>query len=553
MLVVTAALAWPWHAVAQIFTNVHAGLPNVFYQGRAAWGDCDNDGRLDLLINGATGAGDITQIWRNTTNGFKHVDADITGIVFGSVAWGDYDGDGRLDVALTGMTAGFPGTITEVWRNAPGGFVQVPTDMPGTYYGTVSWVDYDLDGRLDLFLTGYGPLTEMWKNTGSGFVKVPTPFPAIGYSAVAWGDYDQDGRPDVLLSGSSPTGELTQLWRNATNGFALVNILTGVSDGSVEWGDYDDDGKPDILLTGTLDWTGNHSITEVWRNQGNGFFSKMPFGLPGVSDGAAAWGDYDSDGRLDILLSGISATSEISQVWRNTGTRFTNSNIALPRAFSGTALWADYDRDGRSDILLTGCAGSNEYTQLFRNMYGVVPPPPPPNTPPSSPSDLLGFAGDGSIALFWKAAIDAESPASNLTYTLRLGSAPGAGDLLRTNLAHALSYFGVSRLPGGIYWWSVRATDGGFLDGPFAPDGLLSVSNATLVTGLETRADGTHRISSFGRGGIAYSVHATTNLLFPLEGWDRIGPAQEVGIGLFEFADESAMNFPRRIYRLQSP
>src|SRR5262249_48968610 len=146
--------------------------------------------------------------------------------------------------------------------------------------------------------------------------------PGLGYSSVAWGDYDNDGRLDILVMGQDAMGmPTTQVWRNTGGGFDnTFFILPGVYFGSAAWGDYDNDGRLDLLLSGYV--TGLHPVTQVWRNTGAGF-TNINAGLPGVAHSSVAWGDYNNDGRLDILLAGF-GTNPIAQVWRNTGSGFTN-------------------------------------------------------------------------------------------------------------------------------------------------------------------------------------------------------------------------------------
>ena len=101
-----------------------------------------------------------------------------------------------------------------------------------------------------------------------------------------------------------------KLYRNDGNNVFTEVTGTGLppmNSGTGVWGDYDNDGKPDILLAG--DTTGNAKTGRVYRNNGNGTFSNINAGLPGLSTGtagtgAAAWGDYDKDGSIDLVLVG---------------------------------------------------------------------------------------------------------------------------------------------------------------------------------------------------------------------------------------------------------
>jgi hypothetical protein len=136
--------------------------------------------------------------------------------------------------------------------------------------------------------------------------------PGTAYGA-AWGDYDNDwpaGLPAQWIGA-------IQLWRNTGAGFSNVTAsvapgLQGVYESSVAWGDYDNDGRLDFLLTGTPDPEGfpARHISQLWRNTGSGFSNVTASVAPGLPGSASpvAWGDYDNDGRLDFLLTGAGAT-----------------------------------------------------------------------------------------------------------------------------------------------------------------------------------------------------------------------------------------------------
>ncbi len=320
---------------------------------------------------------------------FSNTAAGLPGVWYSSVAWGDYDNDGRLDLLLTGATREHStySPISQVWRNTGSGFANltstVAPGLPGVYQGSVAWGDYDNDGRLDILLTGITgykgtPIAQVWRNTGTGFSKT-FDLSGVFQSSVAWGDYDHDGRLDILVTGCTGSDQfgfgvnpVARVWRNTGGGFTnatttLAPLLPGVSGGSVAWGDYDNDGRLDILLTG---WDANYNpIAQVWRNTGSAF-TNIHAGLTPVGSSSVAWGDYDNDGRLDILLTGRNASSAFAQVWRNTGSTFTNINAGLTGVGSSSVAWGDCDNDGRLDILLTGTSNdsfSGRLSQVWRN------------------------------------------------------------------------------------------------------------------------------------------------------------------------------------------
>jgi len=241
-----------------------------------AWGDYNNDGRLDFLIAGYTGATNITQLWRNTGNGFVNVPiAGLPGVREGSVAWGDYNNDGRLDFLITGHTGSVP--ISQLWQNTGSGFSNVTIPgLPQLFEGAVAWGDYDNDGRLDFLITG-ADTSQLWRNTGSGFTNLPIAvLPGTRFGSVAWGDYENDGRLDFLI-----TGQTAQLWRNNVSGSnspptAPTGLSAEVHPNSVilSWHPPSDDHTPSSGLTYnlTLGTTSNSvNVASPMANLSSGF------------------------------------------------------------------------------------------------------------------------------------------------------------------------------------------------------------------------------------------------------------------------------------------
>ena len=108
-------------ASAQVLSDNNANLPGI-WAGSTAWGDYDGDGDPDLLITGLTGPAEncipIARIYRNNAGALTDINAGLPGIYLGKAAWGDYDGDGDLDVAISGFQ-GNDG-LTHIYRNNNG-------------------------------------------------------------------------------------------------------------------------------------------------------------------------------------------------------------------------------------------------------------------------------------------------------------------------------------------------------------------------------------------------------------------------------------------------
>jgi len=380
-----ASFAIPPCRAASVFTIVNTGLPGLA-SSSVGWGDLNNDGKLDLLLTGTDGSfNPLSQVWRNLGgNGFTNISAGLPGLTnvsSGSVSWGDFDNDGKWDFLQTGFAgldaSHFPILIAQVWRNlGNGAFTNINASLPGTDTGASAWGDFDNDGNLDILLTGFskaGAIAQIWRNQGGGsFTNISAGLEGVIYSSVALGDFNDDGKVDILLAGTTNgfiSGAICQVLRNLGNG-AFTNInagLPGVSQGDVAWGDFDNDGRLDFIQTG---FSSTGVVALVWRNLGNGTFANIISGLPGVYQSSVALGDFDNDGNLDVLLSGVDAsTNLICQVWRNLGNgTFTNIVAGLPGVKSGSVALADFDNDGRLDVLLTGFdATDSPICQLYHN------------------------------------------------------------------------------------------------------------------------------------------------------------------------------------------
>ncbi|WP_254564661.1 SBBP repeat-containing protein [Oscillatoria sp. HE19RPO] len=494
------------------FTPVESILTGVD-NGSVAWGDYDSDGDLDILLTGRRGVSQISKIYQNNGSGnFIDIGAGLTGVEAGSVAWGDYDNDGDLDILLTGDSNGASNGVAKIYRNDGGNFIDIAANLPGVVNSSVEWGDYDNDGDLDILLTGQsfsnggygsggyggvgsGTISQIYRNDDGTFIESGISLIGVGSGSVAWGDYDRDGDLDIVITGSTDGGSsmagVSKIYRNDSGSFTDIGaILPKISRSSTAWGDYDNDGDLDLVITGFEDKIG--AVSKLYENNG-GMFSEVATNLAGINDGAVAWGDYDNNGNLDLVLVGQKPFSHsVSTIYQNdTGNEFTDigANLTLmPRYIYNTGdrfvVWGDYDRDGDLDILQTGLDSSNNFiAQIYRNNSVIS------NNSPTSPDGLNALVNENSVTLSWDPATDSETPQNGLTYNLRVGTTPrgseimspmsnsdGTRQLAQMGNVHQNTNWTINNLKPGTYYWSVQAIDSAFAGSEFATEGSFTVT-----------------------------------------------------------------------------
>ncbi len=189
-----------------------------------------------------------------------------------------------------------------------------------------------------------------------------------------WGDYDNDGDLDVVVIGYSYSAtNIAKIYKNTGNGtFSEQSNISfpALSRMSAKWGDYDNDGDLDLLISGIT--SGCNDITRVYKNNGNNTFTSA-ISLTGVSRGDVDWGDYDNDGDLDIIITGnIGTNTNYASIYTNNGPSvgysFTElSSVGITGVINAGVEWCDYDNDSYIDFAITGTKITSGKTNIYKN------------------------------------------------------------------------------------------------------------------------------------------------------------------------------------------
>ena len=367
-------------AAAPRFELVQPDLFAVTGGQPSCWADYDNDGDLDLFVGFKDAV--ANRLYRNDGGTFVEAGgqagvADLTDTR--AAAWGDPDADGRLDLYV-GFTRR-SGVANKLYRNdGSGRFTDVAHDLGIDVKGEtrqVSWIDFDNDGRVDLFVAFRDAANLLFHNEGNRFVDVAKDMgvdDARKTVGAVWFDINDDGRLDLFTANQD--GTLNGLFRNDGSRFVDVAKELGMDAGGrpanfgsngPSVGDYDNDGRLDLFVAG-------YGRNFLFHNEGNGRFTEVA-AAKGVAGGdkatPSAWGDYDNDGRPDLYVSSYvdRPVNERDFLFHNDGAAFADAmpEIVAKHGATHGVQWVDFDGDGALDLALANNnPGGGHY--LFRNL-----------------------------------------------------------------------------------------------------------------------------------------------------------------------------------------
>ncbi|MCK9266087.1 FG-GAP-like repeat-containing protein [bacterium] len=402
--------------------------------------DYNNDGFPDVAIHGyIPNTGYITKIYSNNGNNtFTDTGVELPTENVNSLSWADYDNDGLPDLAVS--VSGDTEKIF-LYRNLKNNNFEV-VSQPINASGSISWADFDNDGWVDFIVAGKNK-TSLYRNTGDGiFVETSNIIPPLTQASISWGDYNNDGLLDFAISGQlEDLSPYTAIYKNNGNSlFSLIDTyLEPLSYGSLMWGDINNDGLLDLIVCGRSKDIYSQSNDGRYYNQTNIYLNNI----------------QDNFSNAYAELPNISYSSDFT----------------LPQTFNTLSL-IDYDSDGDLDIFLSGiktyintsnpneiCTGIQENLIIDKN------------NPPTPPTDLTSSSGweDGAITLSWDKGSDTETPADGLYYNVRVGRTSGATEIVNPSnsfitpgyIPSQSRKFLLTGLSAGTYYWAVQTVDAG--------------------------------------------------------------------------------------------
>lgn len=278
-------------------------------------------------------------------------------------------------------------------------FTAVPSPVIGAHvsFSTgASWVDVDDDGDLDIYVvTGFAANNNnvLYRNNGDGTFDSVTGLPVTSDGAESvcstFGDWDNDGDIDGFVSNLVNAGGMlfdggsTGAPGNpASPGGFGVNTTAGIGGAGLKgtgaaWGDYDNDGHLDLVIAALFGQGGITTPNRLFHNNGNGTFSEVMTGpLATVTDSHhhPTWADYDGDGDIDLFFgTGGPGFAKLDRLYRNqlkeTGTAtFTPiTSGIIATDLRDSQVLSWVDYDNDGDLDMYAVNYSSVPNQLYRN------------------------------------------------------------------------------------------------------------------------------------------------------------------------------------------
>lgn len=380
--------------------------------------DFNGDGKNDFIA--AAGSYGGMQIFLQTATPFSFTDvtdqwlANLSRTEISSTQLADLDGDSIPEILAFAGSAGEIKEGTVLAKGAGDYFVDL-VGPQGTGFVLNSpthnlsnnpcIIDYDNDGFIDLVSAGRAGAEGVYlmRGDGAGHFSAPQillPLPNMGVrGSCASGDFNHDGRIDFVFAAgrSIQRGLHVLLYRTASNGLVDMSQLIPTASTfslAVSVADLNLDGFLDIIFAGIDDVPRNMLSTRILLGNASGFTSTSFPSLLSDQFTDIAVGDLDTDGDLDVFVSGTLSTRWLENLG---GGNFTPNFIPFT-AGASSAIIADLNQDGFKDLFITSNS-NNQSNLLFNGSVNGLVSGTLPDAYMGVSSTLIDLNGDSMLDL----------------------------------------------------------------------------------------------------------------------------------------------------------
>jgi len=323
-----------------------------------AVGDFNGDGKLDLAVGGATPISVVSIFLGNGDGTFQPAASYGSGSGFGSIAIADFNRDGKLDLAVTDNGNN---NVSVFLGNGTGTFRSPARHTVGSGPSSVAVADFNGDGKLDLAVanSGSGNVSILLGNGDGSFRSAEDYGAASGPSSVAVGDFNGDGKLDLAVT-NSRSNNVSILVGNGDGTFRrAVDYSVGSSPSSVAVGDFNGDGKLDLAVANN----GSSNVSILLGNGAGSFGTAHNYAI-GPNPSTVVVADFNGDGKLDLAVASgnccsttLTGPGKVSFLLGNGNGTFQSALSFKSDQSATAAALGDFNRDGRLDLVVTDPAG----------------------------------------------------------------------------------------------------------------------------------------------------------------------------------------------------
>ena len=416
-----------------------------------------------------------TTIWNNDGSGnFAQTDAVTVGSTPRSLTIADIDRDGDMDIAVASEGTNSVSVLT---NNGSGDFTATATLPVGLAPNNVAAGDLNSDGLLDLVIanTNSNSISLLINNGGGTFAsQVPVLLNGSPQASII-ADFNNDGFADIAVTDTTSANDAVALLLNdGTGNFATpVDFPVGNHPRAIAGSDFDSDGRIDLVVSNRDDNT-----VSVLFNTGGGFSLPNNYNV-GTDPVAITAGDWNGDGNVDFAVS--NRLSGDLYVFLNNGAGSFPSSDTYPLGAEPRGLNAgDFNGDGVVDLAATNFS-SNTLQVLFNN-FGAGQNDPPAAPVLTSPADRAFINPNTTpIQLSWNVPVDADG--NPLHFLIEIAASANFANPVvtfdsRDNVtgfnpappvaqgAGSVTFSITASLSDGLYFWRVTARDALALGAP---------------------------------------------------------------------------------------